>query len=70
VSGGHVIGRGPTSTVWHIIRPPDDREGTEEDRADPTWRLSLCSHVWRITETAEGRPTCYHCVKRVFAGWP
>ena len=58
----HPIGRRRHSNVWHLTRPPRRGEGPNEpDRA--TWRLSLCSLVWRIQERRIGTPTCKMCRK-------
>jgi len=59
-----LIGRGPTSTKWHIVRAPFSNEGGP-DMDRETHMMSLCSHVWEIAETRLGAPTCGHCLKQL-----
>ena len=40
-------------------------EGTDKDREDPEWRMSLCSLVWKIDEFGVGEPACKRCMRKL-----
>jgi len=59
-----LVGKGSTSTVWHIIRRPYSNEGGPNmDRENHL--MSLCSHVWTITKTKRGAPDCFICLQKL-----